>query len=305
MTRSRLSKRAFMVFLLAAVTLGHGSCANVSYLPMGSGLPGPQGPEGPQGIQGSKGDPGPPGKPVFIGSWNPEGVRCEACFSGIVGKPGKDGRDGRDGRDGAGGRDGRDGLDGRPGRDGRDGQDAQVCQVITPQTTPVLCVERVQLPSCRTEGKADCAPSPRRELAGMSKWLVVAFFVMLGSAFGARKFWKEPPDNQSPPNVKAPAMALLVGGLLGLSVGCLINDYVVAVGGWVLGRIFEAPNEIGGITWLQALRYSAESMAFQKPDLVDLDTGLSLLGVWNWMQSLVGPFLFVMFGLALKNKLKR
>ncbi|MDR4477554.1 MAG: hypothetical protein R3B11_16330 [Nitrospira sp.] len=46
-------------------------------------------------------------------------------------------------------------------------------------------------------------------------------------------------------------------------------------------------------------------MAFLKPDFVQLEEGLSPLRVWNWVQSLVGPFLFVMFGLALKNKLKR
>jgi hypothetical protein len=82
-------------------------------------------------------------------------------------------------------------------------------------------------------------------------------------------------------------------------------DKVVALLGAGLGSVFEVPNEIGGLTWLRALQYSAESMAFLKPDFVQLEEGLSPLRVWNWVQSLVGPFLFVMFGLALKNKLKR
>ncbi len=128
------------------------------------------------------------------------------------------------------------------------------------------------------------------------------------------RFWKEPhKENKGQKTSSTVATEvvlrafgrLVLGMVLGLSVGCLVSDSVVAFVGGKLGYVFEAPNEIGGITWLQALRYSAESMAFQKPDFVDLEKGLAPLRVWNWVQSLVGPFLFVMFGLALKNKLKR
>jgi hypothetical protein len=136
---------------------------------------------------------------------------------------------------------------------------------------------------------------------------------MFGGAFLVWLFWplEESEGTQTSPNVTMSVMflafgRLVLGMVLGLSVGYLGSDSVVAFVGGKLGLVFEAPNEIVGITWLQALRYSAESMAFQKPDdFVNLEQGLSPLRVWSWVQNLVGPFLFVMFGLALKNKLKR
>lgn len=57
----------------------------------------------------------------------------------------------------------------------------------------------------------------------------------------------------------------------------------------------------------QALRYSAETMGYLKPNFLDLGklNELTLVRIWSWAQTLIGPFLFVMFSLALKNKLKR
>lgn len=55
----------------------------------------------------------------------------------------------------------------------------------------------------------------------------------------------------------------------------------------------------------RALRYSAETMGLIRPDHLHLGEGLTLVRVWSWVQALAGPFLFVMFSLALKNKLKR
>jgi len=126
-------------------------------------------------------------------------------------------------------------------------------------------------------------------------------------------FWKEThkenkgqiPSTEARDVVLKSLGSLVLGMIMGGAVGWLGSGLIIAVGRCFLGLFFEAPNEIGGITWLQALRYSAESMAFQKPDFVHLEQGLSPLRVWTWVQSLVGPFLFVMFGLALKNKLKR
>ena len=59
------------------------------------------------------------------------------------------------------------------------------------------------------------------------------------------------------------------------------------------------------ICFSQALRYSAETMGFLKPDNLDLGKGLARPRIWSWVQTLIGLFLFVMFSLALKNKLKR
>lgn len=55
----------------------------------------------------------------------------------------------------------------------------------------------------------------------------------------------------------------------------------------------------------QALRYSAETMGFLRPKDLYLGDGLTWPHIWSWAQTLIGPFLFVMFSLALKNKLKR
>lgn len=55
----------------------------------------------------------------------------------------------------------------------------------------------------------------------------------------------------------------------------------------------------------QALRYSAETMGFLKPNNLYLGEGVTWPRIWSWVQTLIGPFLFVMFSLALKNKLKR
>ncbi|MDI3466425.1 MAG: hypothetical protein OJF50_005246 [Nitrospira sp.] len=59
------------------------------------------------------------------------------------------------------------------------------------------------------------------------------------------------------------------------------------------------------ICFSEALRYSAETMGFLRPTNLDLGEGMSWLRAWSWAQALVGPFLFVMFSLALQNKLKR
>ncbi len=45
-------------------------------------------------------------------------------------------------------------------------------------------------------------------------------------------------------------------------------------------------------------------MGLLKPAFLNLG-GITLVRIWSWAQALVGPFLFVMFSLALKNKLKR
>lgn len=54
-----------------------------------------------------------------------------------------------------------------------------------------------------------------------------------------------------------------------------------------------------------AIRYSAETMAFLKPDFLYLGHGLTLARCVAWAQAIAGPSLFAMFVLALKNKLKR
>lgn len=59
------------------------------------------------------------------------------------------------------------------------------------------------------------------------------------------------------------------------------------------------------VCFREALRYSAESMGLLKPEFLDLGEGLTWPRIWSWAQALAGPFLFVMFSLALKNKLKR
>ncbi len=46
-------------------------------------------------------------------------------------------------------------------------------------------------------------------------------------------------------------------------------------------------------------------MGFLRPKDLDLGQGLTLPRIWSWVQTLAGPFLFVMFSLAIKNKLKR
>lgn len=77
--------------------------------------------------------------------------------------------------------------------------------------------------------------------------------------------------------------------------------------GWALERIgsflCSEPHE-SRICFVQALRFSAETMGLLKPPSLDLG-GLTLVRIWSWAQTLIGPFLFVMFSLALKNKLKR
>lgn len=59
------------------------------------------------------------------------------------------------------------------------------------------------------------------------------------------------------------------------------------------------------VCFREALRYSAESMGLLKPEFLDLGEGLTWPRIWSWVQAVAGPFLFVMFSLALKNKLKR
>ncbi len=59
------------------------------------------------------------------------------------------------------------------------------------------------------------------------------------------------------------------------------------------------------ICFVQALRYSAETMGLLHPEFLDIGRGLTVPRIWSWAQALIGPFLFVMFSLALKNKLKR
>lgn len=46
-------------------------------------------------------------------------------------------------------------------------------------------------------------------------------------------------------------------------------------------------------------------MGLLKPEFLGLGQGLTWPRIWGWVQTVAGPFLFVMFSLALKNKLKR
>lgn len=59
------------------------------------------------------------------------------------------------------------------------------------------------------------------------------------------------------------------------------------------------------IEWLEAAGFSAATMAFLKPDFLVLREGLSWARTMSWFQAIVGPALFAMFALAIRNKLKR
>lgn len=60
-----------------------------------------------------------------------------------------------------------------------------------------------------------------------------------------------------------------------------------------------------GIRWVEAVGFSAATMAFLRPDFLVLKEGLSWARVMSWFQTIVGPALFGMFALAIRNKLKR
>jgi hypothetical protein len=55
----------------------------------------------------------------------------------------------------------------------------------------------------------------------------------------------------------------------------------------------------------ELVAYSAATTAFLKPDSLVLHEGFSLARVTSWFQTIVGPALFAMFALAIRNKLKR
>lgn len=59
------------------------------------------------------------------------------------------------------------------------------------------------------------------------------------------------------------------------------------------------------VRWREAAGFSAATMAFLRPDFLVLRPGLSWTRVMNWVQTIVGPALFGMFALAIRNKLKR
>lgn len=60
-----------------------------------------------------------------------------------------------------------------------------------------------------------------------------------------------------------------------------------------------------GIRWREAAGFSAATMAFLRPDFLMLQEGFSFTRAMSWFQTIVGPALFGMFALAIRNKLKR
>lgn len=209
---------------------------------------------------------------------------CDLC------KDGKDGRDGREGRDGRAGRDGRDGKDGMPGRDGiqgrdgrdgtdgRDGKDGASGQCI------------VALPATGLEMACSSKPFPPKGEC-CDSWIDQTFKWMVGWINWAYNGTIWPILNSV--------------GQQFTRIGSWLNENPL---GWALksiGSFLSYKPHDSTICFGQALRFSAETMGFLKPNELNLGKGLTWPRIWSWVQTLAGPFLFVMFSLALKNKLKR
>lgn len=101
--------------------------------------------------------------------------------------------------------------------------------------------------------------------------------------------------------------ALKLGGQVFTCVGSLLGENPLGCALKSIGSFLSSEPHEPRICFVQALRFSAETMGYLKPKFLDLGqlTELTLVRIWSWVQTLAGPFLFVMFSLALKNKLKR
>lgn len=291
MTLSNVIRQGLTGMILVAILLAYGSCANVSfYSPLRNGPPGPQGPEGPQGQEGLQGKQGPPG---------PQGPRGLQGHQGPQGNPGLQGPQG---------------IPGPQGPPGVNGQDGKNCSPCTFQITKVRCCDAPPPHTCHRTGDCHGTSSPLTAVWEKSKSFIRVLCSMFWGAFFVRLYWKNFVYATVTEATEPRAWGVVGGSLFSLALGaCLVYvagenaiDLTGQLFAWLVdftGLKVSTPN--GSISWSDALRFSAESMAFQKPDLVDLEEGLSPLRVLYWVQNLVGPFLFVMFGLALKNKLKR
>ncbi len=103
-------------------------------------------------------------------------------------------------------------------------------------------------------------------------------------------------------------LVLLLGAAIYASDGDVLLKAAAspaAAGQGLVTFMIPQPFPLEKADWGAALRYSAETMAFLKPDFLDLGQGLTFARCVAWAQAITGPSLFAMFVLALKNKLKR